>query len=126
MTRRKVHSITPLLVVADVARSAAWYCDVLGFEDPSFSGDPPVFAMLFRDGHELMLRRGAPGDIVPNGRLGAWDIYIRVADVASEQQGIERAGGRLVAGPRDAFYGMREIELDDPDGHRVCLAQDMT
>ena len=127
MTRRKVHSITPLLVVADVARSAAWYCDVLGFEDPDFNGDPPVFCMLNRDGHELMLKASAaPGDITPNGRSGAWDMYVRVADVASEKEGIERAGGRLVAGPRDAFYGMREIEVEDPDGHRICLAQDVT
>lgn len=129
MSRRKVHSITPLLVVADVERSAAFYCDVLGFEDPSFfaeEGRPPEFCMLNRDGHELMLRRSISGsDITPSGRVDAWDIYLRVADVAAEKEGIERAGGRIVAGPRETFYEMREIEVMDPDGFRICLAQDI-
>lgn len=129
MTRRKVHRITPLLVVADVERSAAFYCDVLGFEDPSFlqvEGQPAEFCMINRDGHELMLKRAlGGGDVSPNGRADCWDIYVRVADVAAEKEGIERAGGLVVAGPRDTFYEMREIEVLDPDGYRICLAQDV-
>ena len=127
MSRRQVHSITPLFVVADVERSAAYYCDVLGFEDPSFFGTPAVFCMLNRDGHDLMLRKTAgANDITPNGRADAWDMYMKVADVAAEKDGIERAGGSIVAGPRDTFYEMREIEVIDPDGYRICLAQDMS
>jgi uncharacterized glyoxalase superfamily protein PhnB len=130
MSRRKVHSITPLFVVRDVEVSAKFYCDVLGFEDPSFfseEGQPVAFCMLNRDGHELMLQRSCrEGDISPNGRNDSWDMYLRVVDVAAEQDGIERAGGKLAFGPRDAFYEMREIGVEDPDGYRVCLAQDIS
>jgi predicted enzyme related to lactoylglutathione lyase len=130
VSRRRVHSITPLFVVRDVERSAAFYCDVLGFEDPSFfapEGGPAEFCMINRDGHELMLKRSrGEGDVTPNGRPDAWDVYLRVADVAAEKEGIERAGGTVVAGPRDTFYSMREIEVLDPDGYRTCLAQDVS
>ncbi len=34
-------------------------------------------------------------------------------------------GVRPDKGPTDTFYGMREIGVVDPDGHRVCLAQDV-
>jgi hypothetical protein len=33
---------------------------------------------------------------------------------------------RVDKGPSDTFHGMREIELLDPDGNRVCLAQDVS
>ena len=28
-------------------------------------------------------------------------------------------------GPTDTFYDMRELEFLDPDGHRICIAQDI-
>lgn len=125
--KRRVFSVSPLLIVSDVAKSAAWYCDVLGFEDPSFFGEPPVFGMINRDGREIMLKLAAkPEDVRPNGPAGAWDVYLRVADVAAEIEGIQRAGGNIVAGPRDTSYQMREAEVDDPDGYRICLAQDVS
>jgi len=29
-------------------------------------------------------------------------------------------------GPTDTFYQVREIDVLDPDGHRICIAQDLT
>lgn len=123
---RRVRSISPLLLVRDLQASVAFYCDVLGFEDPSFAGDPPTFCMLNRDGHDVMLQQARSADDVrPNARAGSWDMYLRVTDVAAEQHAVERAGATLAKGPRDAVYGMREIEVDDPDGYRTCLGQEL-
>lgn len=61
---------TPLLRVADVARSAACYRDVLGFEIDAFPDHPPyVFAILRRGTAEIMLRQSRLADC-QSGRIG--------------------------------------------------------
>jgi catechol 2,3-dioxygenase-like lactoylglutathione lyase family enzyme len=125
-TRARVLSTTPLLVVSDLRRSLDFYCNKLGFGQPSVHGDPPCFAMLGRDGFELRLSvAGGEARVQPNGPSGTWDVYVRVDDVAAEQKALAAAGVPLAKGPTDLFYGMREIEVLDPDGHRLCFGQDV-
>jgi catechol 2,3-dioxygenase-like lactoylglutathione lyase family enzyme len=119
--------VTPVLVVSSIERAVDFYCGKLGYGKPQVYGDPPCFAMIYRDGMELMLtltESGAHGK--PNGPAGVWDLYIAVTDVAAEQRALEAAGVTIDKGPTDAFYAMREIEVLDPDGHRICFAQDIT
>lgn len=124
--RPRVLSSTPLLVVSDLQRSLAFCRDALGFSEPSVWGEPPCFAMLCRDGFELMLSLAAgESRVQPNGPGGTWDVYLRVADVAAEAAALAFAGVELAKGPTDTFYAMREIEVLDPDGHRFCFAQDL-
>ncbi len=123
----RVRSITPLLVVSDLQRAIDFYCEKLAFTEPSVWGEPPRFAMLHRDGFELMLSLAEkPEQVRPHGPHGVWDFYLRVADVAAEAEALRAAGGVLDKGPTDMFYEMREIECLDPDGHRICLAQDLS
>jgi catechol 2,3-dioxygenase-like lactoylglutathione lyase family enzyme len=123
--RPSVRAVTPLFVVADLQRSLDFYCQKLGFVEPAVHGDPPCFAMINRDGFDLMLSLAESASHVrPNGPNRTWDVYISIADVAAEIAALEAAGVRIDQGPRDTFYDMREIEVLDPDGHRICLAQD--
>jgi len=124
-TPARVLSTTTLLIVADLPRSLAFYAR-LGFGKPSVHGEPPCFAMLFRDGFELMLSTGEGQTPRPNGASGVWDMYLRVDDVASEQRALASAGVAIDKGPTDMFYQMREIEVVDPDGHRLCFGQDIS
>jgi catechol 2,3-dioxygenase-like lactoylglutathione lyase family enzyme len=125
--RSRARAITPLLVVSDLKRSIDFYCEKLGFVDPRVWGEPPCFAMLNRDGFELMLSLAeSPERVKPHGPQGTWDFYLRVTDVAAEAEALRSAGGVLDKGPTDMFYEMREIECLDPDGHRICLAQDLS
>ena len=56
--RRGMESAVPAFRVANVARSMAWYRDVLGFAaDPFGPPGDPSFAILRRDGAELMLQK---------------------------------------------------------------------
>lgn len=125
-SRARVLSSTPLFVVADLQRSLQFYRQVLGFGEPSVWGEPPCFAMLCRDGFEVMLSVGE-GETrpTPNGPSGCWDAYLRITDVAAETAALAAAGAALAKGPTDTFYRMREIEIVDPDGYRWCLAQDL-
>ena len=54
----QANAVVPLFRVADVARSIAWYSDVLGFDADPFPPTPPYeFAILRLGPIELMLRR---------------------------------------------------------------------
>jgi catechol 2,3-dioxygenase-like lactoylglutathione lyase family enzyme len=124
MERPRVLSSTPLLVVSDLQRALDFYAK-LGVGSPDVWGEPPGFAMIHRDGFELMLSLAeGPGQVRPNGPHGAWDVYLRVTDVALEVLALAAAGVPIDKGPTDRFYEMREIEVVDPDGHRICFAQD--
>jgi len=124
--RPRVRAVTPDLIVSDLQRSIDFYCHKLGFIEPNVWGEPPCFAMLNRDGFDLMLSLAEdPAHVHPNGPAGVWDLFISISDVAAEMAALEAAGVPIDKGPTDTFYEMREIEVLDPDGHRLCLAQDL-
>lgn len=113
----------PVLQVADVARSLAWYRDVLGFQaDPFPDATPYSFAILTRDRAELMLQCGE--DLGPRPTGPGWAVYLRcdggkLLDLAATVA--QRSP--LLRGPERMFYGQVEFEVADPDGHRLCLAE---
>jgi catechol 2,3-dioxygenase-like lactoylglutathione lyase family enzyme len=122
--RSGVQRVSPVLVVADVQRSVEFYKDALGFAADDVYGDPPYFAILSRGGFDLMLSRAErPAQVRPHGPDGVWDVYLSVSDVSAEATAIQKEGARLDKGPTDTAYAMREIEVVDPDGHRICLGQ---
>jgi len=118
----------PVLQVANVAISVRWYADVLGFTPDTFPANPPYsFAMLRRDGAEIMLQ--CAEEIPSSARRPApefvWSVYLRVAgtallDVAAEVEGKTT----ILRGPERMFYGLVEFEVSDPDGYRVCISGD--
>lgn len=123
--RPRARAVTPLFVVAELQRSIDFYTKQLGYSDAVVHGDPPCFAMMQRDGFELMLSVACPTTTGrPNGGDGTWDMSIVVADIDAEIAALTAAGVRIDKGPRETFYQMREIEILDPDGHRLCIAQD--
>lgn len=117
-------SIIPVLRVADLARSVAWYRDHLGFTvDALPGGDAADSCILRRDGTELMLRRIAPGSPTVL-RTYEWDVYIRLSGGELTQLlDHARRTTPLVRGPEIMPAGQVEFELEDPDGHRVCVAE---
>lgn len=124
MERSKVLTTTPSFVVSDLQKSLDFYTK-LGFGSPSVWGEPPCFAMLDRGGFELMLTVASKeGQVRPNGPDGVWDMYIRVADVSMELVALKQAGVEIARRPEKTFYHMIEMEVIDPDGHRICFGQD--
>jgi catechol 2,3-dioxygenase-like lactoylglutathione lyase family enzyme len=120
-----VRAIAPLLVVADIERSIAFYQDVLGLAlEGSFTPrgqSTPSWASLRRGPVELMLSSaGVPGSPVA-GDTGRAQLYVNVDDVA-ELGDRARARGHTVTGPTVQPYGMIEVELHDPDGFLIILA----
>ena len=120
-------SAVPVLRVADVARSVAWYQSILGFRAtlvPSVA--PHDTCHLRRDQVELMLRKttGTPALRIPTHQ--GWDVLIRLSGQALIAL-LDEARRRtpLVRGPEITADGIVEFELEDPDGHRVCIAEQL-
>jgi catechol 2,3-dioxygenase-like lactoylglutathione lyase family enzyme len=118
MSRTRVFATTTVLNVADVPRALAFYAK-LGFADPATYGEDN-FGMANRDGFDIMLQRGTPS---PNNT--AWDMHVRVEDLAAEERALRAEGVTITRGPESTEYGMIELEVRDPDGHRVCFGQDL-
>jgi catechol 2,3-dioxygenase-like lactoylglutathione lyase family enzyme len=118
-----VHHLAAVLVVPDVRASGEWLQRALGFTPAQLHGDPACFAMTHRGPAELMLTSEGAEGRRPNGRGGAWDLYLRVADLAPELARLRAQGVVPSSGPVDREYGMREIEVDSPDGHRIAIGQ---
>jgi len=122
--RPRLLTTTPLFVVSDLPRSLAFY-ERLGFHARRTWGEPPCFAMPRRDGLELMLSLAEdPSRVRPNGPDGVWDVYLRVEDLAAERAALEAAGVAIARASERTVYDMVEMEVVDPDGYRICFAQD--
>ena len=122
-------SVTPNLVVRDLAKSLAFYRDVLGFTiNMSVPDAPPyVFVGLERDGVPVFLNdiTAASHDFpamatAPAG--GTATMFFIVTDVDALHAVV--APKAPVAMPlKTQFYGMREFAVTDPDGHLITFAQ---
>jgi catechol 2,3-dioxygenase-like lactoylglutathione lyase family enzyme len=125
-SRPRVLGTSSCLVVSDLQRSLAFYCDKLGFVEPGVWGDPPSFAMANRDGFDIMLKQAAaPGDVNPSGPTGTWDLYIRVADARDELEALKAAGVAIDQDLSETEYEMLEFEIVDPDGYRIGIGSDL-
>ena len=121
--RPRALGISPYFVVSDLQRSIDFYTK-LGYAEPFKWGEPPCFAMMNRDGFDIMLHlANSPDEIRPNGPRGCWDQAIRIDNVPAEIEALKAAGVAIDRGPTVTEYDMTEIEVVDPDGYRTVIGQ---
>jgi catechol 2,3-dioxygenase-like lactoylglutathione lyase family enzyme len=112
---------TPLLRVADVARSATWYRDVLGFEIDAFPDQPPyVFAILRRGAAEIMLRQSRFGR---SPEWEDWDLRLPLKDGLRELYARLVVFGVVTRQLERMPYCDTEFDIKDPDGYVICISQ---
>jgi catechol 2,3-dioxygenase-like lactoylglutathione lyase family enzyme len=123
------NSVTPNLIVRDIAASTSFYRDVLGFSVKTTVPEtgPFVFVWLERDGVPVFLNDPAavekdlPGAAArPAG--GTATLFIVLTGVDDFHAQIAPRV-RIVMSLRTQFYGMREFAVEDPDGHLLIFAQ---
>ncbi|MFZ2031644.1 MAG: VOC family protein [Vitreimonas sp.] len=111
-----------VLAVHDLARSTAYWRDVLGwtlkFEDPG------CWSFMFRDGVGVHL--GECKDALAPADLGdhSYFAYIVLDDVDAFFAEIA-ARGADARRPEDKPWGMREMHVRTVDGHRITFAQEL-
>ena len=111
-----------VLAVQDLQSSAAWFRDVLGFRVLWEEGAD--WRLVERDTVRLML--GHCPDEKRASDIGAhsWFGYLSVDDVDGLYTELI-ARGAACTPPADRHYGMREIVVTTPDGHRIVFGQDV-
>ena len=102
--------IAPFLRVVDAEASAAWYAR-LGFrEEWRTHAQPhlPLFVAVTNGEGRIFLSEHT-GDAHPDTLLY---VYVDDVDAVGAEFGVE---------PQLTYYGLREIELTDPDGNRLRI-----
>ena len=122
-------SVTPNLVVRDVAASLAFYRDVLGFTATMSVPDaaPFVFVGLERDGVPVFLNDvKSTGHEVPSMATlppgGTCTMFFIVTEVDALHAAVA-PHAKVVMPLKNQFYGMREFTITDPDGHLITFAE---
>jgi hypothetical protein len=83
MSTSYFRSIVPQFTVPDVVRTAEYYRDVWGCRIAGYWQDPPVFAIVERDGVELFFNQARPGTTPRTGRVaGGYDVYLHCGRIA--------------------------------------------
>ena len=112
----------PVLQVADVTRSEAFYRDRLGFESTGTWGDGPDFCIVRRGAVTIALDRSRDGPVPLNQY---WAAYVYVDDADALCAEFRGQGVEIVRGPEDSFYGLRDFDIRDPDGHLIAFGHDL-
>ncbi|MGM9482153.1 VOC family protein [Roseateles sp. NT4] len=110
-----------VLAVPDLARSAAYYRDVLGFTVHDM-GDPG-WRWLERDACVIMA--GECPDATPPAQLGdhSYFAYVQVGAIDALHAEFTAKGAEFIKPLRDEPWGMREFGIRTMDGHRMMFGQ---
>ena len=110
----KFGGLTPILNVKNISESINYYVNVLGFKKDWDWGEPPSFASVSRDDICIFLCQGG------QGQSGTWmSIFVDNVDLLYEEY---KAKGAIIRqAPTNFSWGMREMNIEDPDGHRLRM-----
>lgn len=112
-------SSVPILNVRNVPASIDYYVDRLGFEKEWEWGDPATFACVRRDAVRIFLCRDA------QGAAGTWiSIFVQNVDALHEEY--QRRGAIIRQAPTNFPWGVREMNVEDLDSHRLRMGADAT
>ena len=119
---------SPILLVTDVVKSAAFYRDRLGFANVTLYGEPPGFAIVIRDEQWIMLAQaGHPQRILPNWRIHdkTSNIYFHTDDVDTLYAEVRERGAEIDFTLYNTPWGMREFGVSDPDGYDITFGMEI-
>jgi uncharacterized glyoxalase superfamily protein PhnB len=116
------------LTVNDVAKSMAWYCDVLGFAvEQRWEHEGALLgAELTAGGATVFVGQDdwKKGRDRVKGEGVRLYLYVRARrDVDRLAAGIRTRGGALASEPRDE-WGVRSFNLEDPSGYKITVSSE--
>lgn len=119
-------TIIPTIRVRRMARSLAFYTEVLDFEAPIEADQTdPSFNVLAREGHPLFLSSHS-GDGVFGQAVVVMTPDVDALFARFRARGLETPGdpgSPVHEGPTDQTWGTREFYVEDPDGNTLRFTQ---
>lgn len=122
VTRSKIKSMSPQLLVTDINRSIDFYIDKLGFEvqfryDDFYSG-------IVKDGYTIHLKSGSPcAEERQNKRNNEHlDIVFTVENIEYLYEEILNKSVQVIQPLRNMPYG-KEFYIADPDGYIIAFLE---
>lgn len=112
----KAECVVPILRVEDIQASFRYYTEKLLFEKKWDWGEPPGFGCVGVDEVEIFLSEKG------QGCPGVW-MSIFIDNVDDYHAKIVETGAKVVREPRDEVWGVREMHVEDPDGHIIRFSQ---
>jgi catechol 2,3-dioxygenase-like lactoylglutathione lyase family enzyme len=123
-------SLTPNLIVSDIDRSAAFYLDVLGFQQVTTVPEkaPFVFVWLKHGDVNVFLNVPQPEKAAPPLKLdkavaGTNSMYVKLHGIDELAQRVREHGVTPSIPMHKEFYGMKEFAVVDPDGYLIIFAE---
>lgn len=113
----KFKQAIPVLYSENVRRSLDYYTQVLQFDNKWEWDDPPTFGGVSKDWVQLFFCEKG------QGHPGTW-VSIMVKNVDDYYEAIKAAGAIIRAAPDNKEWGLREMLVEDPDGHILRIGQD--
>ena len=119
----QLHGVQPVLPVPDVKAAADWFVRVLGFEIDFLHGEPPFVHGRVKLGDRSV---GDPIYIHLSHTAGAiqpcGETRLHVGhDIDGLHAHVVACGATVLLAPSNQPWGLREIVLQAPGGHRLVL-----
>jgi uncharacterized glyoxalase superfamily protein PhnB len=123
MNKARLIGIAPQLVVADVKKTAEYYKNTLGFNIIALVAEPPVYAMVERDGFQVHFVKSDTQEIKKNKdyRSISHDFIIWVPEIDAFFEELKSKNAIILEGIVKRTYGSREFVIEDCDGHKILI-----
>jgi uncharacterized glyoxalase superfamily protein PhnB len=121
-----IRQIVPLFFTLDIPRTLAWYKESLGFECQGTWQDPPVYAIVARDGCAIHFRCAAPS--VPNPDKyedELLDAYLNVDDADVLYAEYAAKSLEFTRGLANMPWNSREFVVKDCDGRLLAFGSNL-
>ncbi|MBM3766633.1 MAG: VOC family protein [Acidobacteria bacterium] len=121
-----IRQIAPVFFSTDIPATLAFYKDKLGFDCLGTWQDPPVYAIVARNGHEIHFRRAAPPTINPDKyKSELLDAYLFVEDADVLHAGYAAKGLEFTRALGDTPWNCREFVVKDCDGRLLAFGAEV-
>lgn len=121
-----ITAIAPQIVVSDVVKTAHYYEEKLGFHLLGYFLDPPVYAMVARDGIQIHFGKKDGTDAQSSNaslRKIGFDLYLWTTDIDELYKELVDRNAEIIQPPIDRVYGNREFTIQDCNGFHLTFGQ---
>jgi uncharacterized glyoxalase superfamily protein PhnB len=121
-----IRQIVPLFLTTDIPRTVAYYKEKLGFECLGTWQDPPVYAIVARDGHAIHFRCAEPPVANPEKyEEELLDAYLHVEDADVLYAEYSAKGVEFTRELGNMPWNSREFVARDCDGRLLAFGANL-